>query len=171
METIASLFDIIKKLRGKNGCPWDQKQTGVTMFKCLAEELYELEEAIAKDDTSNICEELGDVLFQLAFILEIYREQGRFSFDDVTQNVCTKMIRRHPHVYENASIASEKELYDQWEDIKSRENKANGKKIDSALDSVPKGMPSLIRAYKVSKSAVKAGFDWDTIEDVMGTVE
>jgi len=141
------------------------------MWKCLAEELYELEEAIIKDDTGNISEELGDALFQLVFILEIYREQGRFSYEDVINGISKKMIRRHPHVYENVKVDSEKELYDQWDKIKAEENQENGKQLDSALDSVPKGLPSLIRAFKVSKSAVKAGFDWDGLDQVLETVK
>ncbi|MCP4669932.1 MAG: nucleoside triphosphate pyrophosphohydrolase [Desulfobacula sp.] len=171
METIDTLFNIIQTLRSENGCAWDRIQTPETMWKCLAEELYELEEAIAKKDSLNTCEELGDVLFQLIFIMEIFHERGQFSFSDVVGQVAKKMIRRHPHVYEHASISTKKELDMQWNKIKAEEKKENGYKRESALDDVPKGMPSLLRALKVSKSAVKEGFEWDNIHGVLDTVK
>ena len=171
METIDRLFDIIRTLRSKGGCAWDRKQTPETMWKCLAEEAYELEEAIAKHDVQNICEELGDVLFQLIFILEIFQERQEFTFSDVIDQVAKKMIHRHPHVYENTRISTEQELDQQWETIKALEKKGNRQKRVSVLDAVPKGMPSLMRALKVSKCVVKEGFDWDNIHEVLDTVK
>ncbi len=193
METIDPILKIIRRLRGKNGCAWDRKQTPLTMWKCLAEELYELEEAIVNDDTDNICEEMGDVLFQLLFILEIFSENHRFEFSDMIHGVAEKMIRRHPHVYDTAIVNTDEELNRQWDQIKAGE-KENARKINalkneadarskdfvqneqtsgvgSALDSVPKGMPGLLRALKVSKSAVKEGFDWENIHQVLDTVK
>jgi tetrapyrrole methylase family protein/MazG family protein len=153
------------------------------MWKCTAEEMYELEEAIVNDDTKNICEELGDVLFQIMFIMEIFTENKRFDFSQVVDGVAEKMIRRHPHVYGKAIVKTEEELHRQWDQIKAIE-KENGKKSEgegklskktcpmgSALDSVPKGMPGLLRAFKVSKSAVKEGFDWENIHQVLDTVK
>jgi tetrapyrrole methylase family protein / MazG family protein len=171
LETIDTLFNIIQTLRGENGCAWDKLQTPETMWKCLAEEMYELEEAIAKKDMQNTCEELGDVLFQLIFIQEIFHERGDFTFADVVGQVAKKMIRRHPHVYEDSSISSKEELDRQWDKIKAEEKKENGQTRASALDSVPKGMPSLMRAFKVSKNAVKEGFEWDNINGVLDTVK
>ncbi|MBT3178615.1 MAG: nucleoside triphosphate pyrophosphohydrolase [Desulfobacula sp.] len=171
METLDSLFNIIQTLRSEKGCDWDRKQTPETMWKCLAEETYELEEAISKKDLQNICEELGDVLFQLIFILEIFQEKQAFTFSDVVKQVVKKMIRRHPHVYEDAKVSSDQELFLQWEAIKALENKGKGQNKTSVLDSVPKGMPSLIRALKVSKCAVKEGFDWENIHEVLETVK
>ena len=171
METLETLFNIIRTLRSEKGCAWDRKQTPQTMWKCLAEETYELEEAIANQDLENICEELGDVLFQLVFILEIFQERKAFTISDVINHVSTKMNRRHPHVYADASVSTEQELTLQWDAIKVLENKENGQKRLSVLDSVPKGMPSLIRALKVSKCAVKEGFDWDNIHEVLDTVK
>jgi len=171
LETIDRLFDIIRTLRSENGCAWDRKQTPETMWKCLAEEVYELEEAITKRDLQNICEELGDVLFQLIFVLEIFQERQEFTFSDVIDQVAKKMIRRHPHVYENARISTEQELNQQWEMIKAQEKLETGQKRVSILDAVPKGMPSLIRALKVSKCVVKEGFDWDNIHEVLDTVK
>jgi tetrapyrrole methylase family protein / MazG family protein len=171
LETLETLFNIIRTLRSEKGCAWDRKQTPETMWKCLAEETYELEEAITKQNLENICEELGDVLFQLVFILEIFQERKAFTISDVISHVATKMIRRHPHVYADASVSTEQELTQQWEAIKVLENKENGQKRLSVLDSVPKGLPSLIRALKVSKCAVKEGFDWDNIHEVLDTVK
>jgi MazG family protein len=171
LETIDTLFDIIRKLRSKNGCAWDRKQTPETMWKCLAEEAYELQEAITKKDSQHICEELGDVLFQLVFILEIFQENQSFTLSDVIEGVAKKMIGRHPHVYGDAKVETEEELNLQWDAIKSGEQSKNGQKRISALDAVPKGMPSLIRALKVSKCAVKEGFEWDNIQDVLNTAK
>jgi len=168
LENLEKLLKIIRKLRSEQGCAWDRKQTPESMWKCLAEETYELEEAISKHDLQHVCEELGDVLFQLMFILEIFQETKAFSLSDVINQVAVKMIRRHPHVYADAHVTDEDELTRQWDAIKDIENKGN--RI-SVLDAVPKGMPSLIRALKVSKCAVKEGFDWDNIHDVLDTVK
>jgi tetrapyrrole methylase family protein/MazG family protein len=171
LETIDRLFNIIQTLRSESGCAWDKKQTPETMWKCLAEEVYELEEAIVKQDLQNICEELGDVLFQLVFIMEIFQEKGDFTFSNVVGEVAKKMINRHPHVYGDASVSTKEELDRQWDTIKTEEKKNNSQKRVSALDSVPKGMPSLMRALKVSKSAVKEGFDWDNIHEILDSVK
>ncbi len=171
METLERLFTIVRTLRRENGCAWDRKQTSETMWKCLAEEIYELEEAIVKQDMQDVCEELGDVLFQLVFILEIFQEKNAFTISDVIEQAAKKMIRRHPHVYADAKGLTDQELLLQWEAIKNIENKGNGHKRTSALDCVPKGMPSLIRALKVSECAVKEGFDWENIHEVLGTVK
>jgi len=201
LETIVPILEIIRRLRSKNGCAWDQKQTPLTMWKCLAEETYELEQAIVNDDTENICEELGDVLFQLLFIVEIFTENNRFDFSRVIDGVSKKMIQRHPHVYDTAVVSSDEELSRQWEQIKQREkikkleikqarekkesfHKKNSemgvKNLDkkeymeienSALDSVPRGMPGLLRALKVSKCAVKEGFEWENIHQILDTVK
>lgn len=169
--SVEDLFNIISKLRGEGGCDWDRKQTPTTMWKCLAEEMFELEEAIAKKDMDNICEELGDVLFQLLFIIHIFNEKGDFSFSDIISQVAQKMIRRHPHVYGAASNAGLKDLDRQWEQIKSEEKKEKNQQKRSALDNVPKGMPALMRAFKVSKSAVKEGFEWDSLQEVLETAK
>lgn len=170
METIETLFDIVRTLRGENGCSWDQKQTAKSMWKCLAEEVYELQDAIVKEDLPNIGEEIGDVLFQLIFILEIYQEKKQVAYDEIIQTVAQKMIRRHPHVYEHSKDLSEAELNAQWTAIKTSEKKEQGIVQKSALDRVPKGMPALMRALNVSKCAVKEGFDWDDIHGALNTV-
>ncbi len=179
MESITPILDIIRTLRGENGCSWDQKQTPLTMWRCLAEELYELEEGLVKEDTANICEELGDVLFQVLFIMEIFHDAGQIPFDQVVEAVAQKMVRRHPHVYGEARVNSDEELHRQWDRIKvlekadQKKTSGQGKKAPpkSALDSVPKGMPGLLRTMKVSKCAVKQGFDWDSMAGVLDKVK
>ena len=141
------------------------------MWQCLVEEVYELEEAIVKQDLRNICEELGDVLFQLLFILEIFQERQAIDLPGVVGTVARKMIRRHPHVYEDAVIENEGELNRQWDAIKALEKGHPDRKQGSVLDSVPKGMPSLVRALKVSEIAVKEGFDWDNRSEILDTVK
>ncbi|MFH2058810.1 MAG: nucleoside triphosphate pyrophosphohydrolase [Pseudomonadota bacterium] len=176
METIDALFDIVRTLRKEKGCPWDKKQTPQTMWKCLVEESYELQEALAKNDLPHICEELGDVLFQLIFIIEIFQETKDFTLSDIIDQVALKMIRRHPHVYKDANISTGKELNnqelnDQWAAIKANEKLKTGQKDKSVLDRVPRGMPSLMRALNVSKCAVKEGFDWNDIHGALKTVK
>ncbi len=180
MEDISPILDVIRTLRGKNGCPWDQKQTPVTLWKCLAEELYELEEGLVKGDLENTCEELGDVLFLVLFVMEIFHDSGKIPFSRVVDTVTQKMIRRHPHVYGDTRIENTGQLMDQWERIKAREKvqkktRNSGKNSSenlngensSAMDKVPQGMPGLLRAMKVSKEAVKQGFDWDDMDGVL----
>jgi len=171
-EGLDSLIHIIQTLRGENGCPWDRKQTPETMWKCLAEEVYELLEAIEDGDVNDVCDETGDVLFQLVFIAELYREQGNFDLSDCIARSAKKMIRRHPHVYGDLALKSEEELFQRWESIKREEKLEAGKgRAKSVLDSVPKGMTALLRSYKISERAVRSGFDWDDMSGVLEKVE
>jgi MazG family protein len=139
------------------------------MWKCLAEEVYELQQALADQDLDNTCEEMGDVLFQIVFIMEIFHDAGQIPMSRVTDTVVEKMIRRHPHVYGDAVVNTRAELLDQWERIKTREK--TGTVRASAMDDVPRGMPGLMRAMKVSRSAVKKGFEWEDIHQVLDTVK
>ena len=172
MEKLNPVLEIIKTLRNPDGgCPWDREQTPLSMWKYLIEEIYELRDAILEDIPEDISEELGDVLFQLLFISEIYSERKEFDIFDCLKKVSEKMIRRHPHVYGKEKINTKKELVEIWEAIKKEEKKEAGKALDeSVLDSVPSGMPSLLRCHKVSSCAVKAGFDWDNIDEVLEKV-
>ena len=165
-------MDIIRTLRGEKGCPWDRKQTPETMWKCLVEEVYELLEAIEENDVDGVCEETGDVLFQVLFIAELYREKGGFALSESMAAIAAKMVRRHPHVYANASLENERQLWDRWETIKGEEKKAAGKcAATSVLDAIPSGMPPFLRAYKVSEKAVRAGFDWSGMDEVLEKVQ
>ncbi|MDH4317294.1 MAG: nucleotide pyrophosphohydrolase [Desulfobulbaceae bacterium] len=117
------LQKIVSTLRGKSGCPWDQKQTPLSLKKYLLEETEELAEAIESGDVAHICEELGDVFFILSMLIKIHEEGGHFTGDEVLASICNKMIRRHPHVYSDATAESEEELNLQWEIIKASESR------------------------------------------------
>ncbi len=171
MTTIDALFDIVRRLRGDDGCPWDREQTAQTMFKCLVEESYELRDALIHNDIDHIVEELGDVLFQLVFIIETFQEKKAFELSEVIEQVAEKMIRRHPHVYKDAKVSTEDQLHAQWAAIKAEEKKGKKAKPKSAMDGIPQGMPALDKALSISKSAVKQGFDWDDINGVIETTK
>lgn len=120
---IDDLISTVKTLRGPQGCPWDRKQSTATMCKYLQAEFEELLAAIGNNDTENICEEIGDLLFVLVMITEIERESGHFSFDQVISGINEKLIRRHPHVFGDVEISSEQELRAQWDKIKQQEKR------------------------------------------------
>ena len=171
MEKIEDILKIIKTLRGENGCPWDRNQTPESMLRYLVEETYELRDSILEDDSEHISEELGDVLFQLLFISEIYAGMEQFTLSDSISKICAKMIRRHPHVYNGETLESREQLLERWDDIKRDETKEAGKEDpQSVLDRVPSGMPALQRCGKVSKCVVREGFDWQTLQDVVNKV-
>lgn len=126
-ENITTLQQTIATLRGENGCPWDKKQTGSTLITSIRNETEELIEAIEKNDTENICEELGDVLYLICMVTAIHKEQGDFTFTQVVRGINEKLIRRHPHVFAGKAYASEEDLARQWEAIKAEEKKAKQK--------------------------------------------
>lgn len=162
---VERIRDIIRILRGENGCPWDRVQTEHSMMSCLLEEIYELAEGIEKNDIENIVEEIGDVLFQLLFIAVLYDEKKIFAFEDVIKASAEKMIRRHPHVFGEGFCATAEEAVAQWGKIKKGEKDPNEKK--SVLDRIPRNMPALLRAYQVSEKAAKCNFDWPDLPSVM----
>lgn len=171
MDKIEDILEIIQTLRGENGCPWDRKQTPESMLRYLVEETYELRDSILENDSEHILEELGDVLFQLLFISEIYAGQGRFELSDCIAKICAKMIRRHPHVYNGETLENRGQLLERWDAIKREEKRQAGDPVvQSVLDRVPSGMPALQKCGKVSKCVVKEGFDWETMEEVLGKV-
>jgi tetrapyrrole methylase family protein / MazG family protein len=163
------LIDLIKTLRGKNGCPWDQKQTPGSMSIYLIEEMYELVEAIIRKDSDNVCEELGDVFFHILFITAIYEEKGKFDLEEVIGKITEKMLRRHPHVFGDTRVENVEDVRKQWHHIKQTEK--NDQPSASVLSSVPKSLPALMRAYQVSERAARSGFDWDDITGVMAKTE
>jgi len=166
---LSRIMAIIKTLRGENGCPWDRKQTPETMANYLVEEVYELVDAIASGKPESVLEELGDVLFLLFFIIGLYEESGHFNLEQVAAAGADKMIRRHPHVFADAEVADSDEVRQQWHEIKKEEK--NHQPRASILDSIPKSLPALMRAYRVSERAARIGFDWENITGVMNKVE
>ncbi len=166
---IDSLLRLVDILRGENGCPWDRRQTAKSMSVYLIEETYELVDAIQSKTPREICEEMGDVLFHIIFLTRFFEKQGLFGLNDVAAAVIQKMIRRHPHVFEKKKVNSADEVKKQWQQIKQTERKSDTP--DSALDSVPVGLPALTRAYRISRRAVDQGFEWDNLGGVLDTAE
>jgi MazG family protein len=159
------LMAIMNRLRKPHGCPWDAEQTHQSLIPNMIEEAYELVETIQMEDWNHMREELGDVLLQVVFHAEIAQEQGRFQFNDVAEEVCEKMIRRHPHVFGHSQAETSDEVLAQWDQIKRQEK---GDQKSSYLHGVGKGLPPLMRAWKLQKKAAKVGFDWP---DAAGALE
>ncbi|HEY5648823.1 MAG TPA: nucleoside triphosphate pyrophosphohydrolase [Nitrospiria bacterium] len=169
------LVEVMKTLRSPGGCPWDRKQTTETLKPFLLEETYEVLEALEEGDPDLVREELGDLLFQILFHSRIAEEGGEFHIEDVIRGTIEKMVRRHPHVFdagEKTGKPGEKpsadEVLARWEEIKGREKKNRDRK--SVLDGVPKTLPALMRANQLQSRAARVGFDWTTIEPVLGKV-
>jgi len=163
------LIQLIERLRGKDGCSWDRKQTPQSLAVYLIEETYELVEAIQSGTHEAVREEVGDVLFLLFFIASQYQELGHFDIHDTARLNAKKMINRHPHVFGNATADTPEEVRQNWTKIKAAEKK--GRNDASLLESVPKKLPALMRAYRISERAAQTGFDWDDIAGVMKKAE
>lgn len=171
-NAFGDFFSSVIRLRSPGGCPWDLKQTPLTMRSDLLEECYEAIDAINEGESEHIKEELGDVLLNLVLIAFMHEQKKLFSLSDVIREVNEKIIRRHPHVFsesEGKSLAKEggaktsEEVLSQWDAIKRG---IEGRKTESILDEVSLGLPPLMRAYKLQKKAAKKGFDWDTASAV-----
>lgn len=163
---INDLIKLVAVLRAPGGCPWDIKQTHESIKKNFIEETYEVIEAINKKDSDSLKEELGDILLQVALHSEMERETGNFDFNDVANDICQKLVIRHPHVFGNVSAENEKEALNSWDAVKL---KTKGmKKQSEAMLKVPRELPALMRAQKIQQKAAKAGFDWD---DLSGAVD
>lgn len=166
--TIDDLLDIMVKLRGENGCPWDKVQTHQSIKKSMIEECYEAIDALDSGDDHAFVNELGDVLLQVVFHARIAEERGAFNFDDVVNEICTKLITRHTHVFGADKAVSAEEALGQWE-----KNKKKEKNLDSytaMLKDVPHYLPALMRSEKIQKKAGSVGFDWQETEPVYDKV-
>jgi tetrapyrrole methylase family protein/MazG family protein len=164
-----ALIQIIERLRGPDGCPWDREQSAASMARFLIEEAHELADAITEGHDAHVCEELGDVLFHVLFIAQMHAEKGKFDLEQVCRGIGAKMQRRHPHVFGSAKVADSAEVVRNWRQIKHSE-KAHGTQ-PSALDSVPAGLPGLMRAYAVSERAAGARFDWEHLPGVLAKLQ
>lgn len=162
------LLEILRILRSPEGCPWDREQTSSTLKKYLLEETAELADAIDDNQPSGIREECGDVLMNLMMQTIVAEEQKKFSFADVVKDEYRKMIRRHPHVFGEATATDSSEVLGLWEKIKKTEKHQDERK--SVLDGIPKAMPQLTRAEKIQKKAAKCGFDWSRCEDIFDKI-
>jgi tetrapyrrole methylase family protein/MazG family protein len=163
-QAFKSLYDVVVRLRGPGGCPWDCEQSPATLRECLIEETYECIEAIDEENPAHIKEELGDLFLQVTMLAYLYEEKGVFSTADVFQTVCEKLIRRHPHVFGEVQVKDSNEVLANWAKIKVTQEGRKPK--DSILDEVSAGLPPLDRAWKLQKKAAKAGFDWPNVEGV-----
>ena len=162
------IVDVMARLRGPNGCPWDIAQTHRTLRRFLLEEVYEMLDAIDQGDDVGMREELGDVLYQVVIHARIGEEEGLFSAQDIVGDITEKMIRRHPHVFSEKSLENKGESVLNWDRLKQGEKRQHH---DQMLDGVVKGLPSLLQAYKLQEKAAKVGFDWDKDEDVLAKLD
>ncbi len=162
------LVQIMDKLRGESGCPWDKKQTRESLKPYLIEESYEVLEAIDEKDSKKLKEELGDLLYQILFHARISKEDSEFDIEDVLTDSCEKMVRRHPHVFGDKKADNAEEVLKQWEEIKKGE-KGNDRK--SILEGVPAHLPALLRAHQLQARAARVGFDWEHIDQVFAKVQ
>lgn len=163
-EAFNRLIDVLDTLRVK--CPWDRKQTNESLRPNTIEETYELCDALIKNDSKNICKELGDVLLHVCFYSKIGEEKGEFDIADVCNNEADKLIFRHPHVYGTVKADTPEKVTENWEQIKLKEKDGN----KSVLSGVPDALPSVIKAYRIQDKARNVGFDWSEKEDVWSKV-
>lgn len=164
---IEDLMEILRLLRGEGGCPWDREQTHQSIRMEFIEETYEAVEAIDTNDIPLMREELGDVLLQVAFHCQIEREQGSFTFDDVCDEVCKKLIERHPHVFGELNLSDTEAVLKNWDKIKQEKKQQSN---TDTLTAVSKALPALMRAQKVGKRAMRAGMDFDNAQDAFACV-
>jgi ATP diphosphatase len=169
---LQQLLDIMARLRDPDqGCPWDQQQDFASIAPYTLEEAYEVTEAIERNAPDELCDELGDLLFQVVFHAQMAKEKGWFSFSDVMAAINAKLVRRHPHVFGDAKIADAAEQTRAWEQHKARERADKGVAPDSVLDGVPLALPALVRAQKIQRRTARVGFDWTAIGDVVDKLE
>jgi MazG family protein len=158
-EAIERLIAIMARLRGPGGCPWDREQTLASLRPYVLEETYEVLEAIDAGDPREHCEELGDLLLQIVFQSQLAQEQGQFAFADVAEAISRKLVSRHPHVFGDADVKDAEGVLRQWAALKKKEKEAKGRG-KSVLEGVPREMPALARADRLTEKASRIGFDW-----------
>ncbi len=167
------LVALMARLRSPEGCPWDREQTYATLAPMLLEEAYEAFEAVEEareGRPAGLCEELGDLLFQIVFYAQVASERGEFTIADVTDRIHAKLVRRHPHVFGDVTVRDNEELLRNWEAVKAEEKRAAGKdeKSDDAslLDGVSSKAPALMEAHQLTTKAARVGFDWQEVDDI-----
>ena len=163
------LLRIMEILRAPDGCMWDREQDHQSIRRNFIEETYEVCEAIDEQDTEHLKEELGDVLLQVVFHTQMEKEKGVFDIGDVADGICKKLIYRHPHIFGSVEVGSSEEILRNWDELKRKEK--HQETDTSALESVAKSLPGLIRAEKLQKKAAKVGFDWENAQGAREKVE
>ena len=160
--TFQEFVALIARLRGPDGCPWDREQTFASLKRFMIEEAYEAVEAVDSNSRERLCDELGDVLIQVVLNAQLAAEEGSFTITDVIEGVTAKLVRRHPHVFGDVTVADSAEVLRNWEAIKRTEKPER----TSILDGVPRDLPALMKAMEVSRRAVKVGFEWPSLDEV-----
>lgn len=165
----SKLLELVRTLRGPQGCPWDARQSATSMVPHLREESHELQEAINSGDPQHVCAELGDLLFVVIFISETYTEQGHFSLAEVCRNAHNKLVYRHPHVFQRQedNKPDAEDLHQQWDSLKAQENPQR----QSVFDGIPPSLPALAKAQKLRHKASKLGLDWQQLSAVVSKVQ
>jgi ATP diphosphatase len=171
---------VMRTLRSPDGCPWDREQTLASLTHFVLEEAHEVVDAIERGDMDALCEEIGDHVFEGVFLAQVAAENGRFTIDDSLRSVVEKLLRRHPHVFQEDGrvhdadsrerAPSAEAALDRWNSLKARERDASGGR-HSTIGSVPTSLPALLRAYKIGKRAASVGFEWATTTDVVAKIE
>lgn len=168
----AELVKVMAKLRAPGGCPWDRKQSFATIKSYLLEESYEVMDAIDREDWAGLEEELGDLLLQPVFQAEMAAEAGLFTVADSLRAINEKLIRRHPHVFGDATAETPEDVKQRWDEIKRREKAEQGKAPGaSILDAVPRNLPALVEAEKISQKAAATGFEWPNVDGVIDKLQ
>ena len=165
-KELEKLIALIKKLRAPDGCPWDRKQKQEDIGKYILEESYEVIESLETNDQHGLQEELGDLLFQILFLAEMGEESGTFTLNSIMTGIREKMIRRHPHIFGNTKVKSVEEVKENWQQIKKKERLAKSAGED-LFQSIPRCLPALKRAQKITAAAAIYGFDWQKTSDVL----
>jgi tetrapyrrole methylase family protein/MazG family protein len=168
-EAFAELVRIMERLRGPGGCPWDREQTRESIKPYLIEEAYEVAEAIEDNNIDDLRAELGDLLLQVVFHAEMAREEGLFAITDVIRGITDKLIRRHPHVFGDTEVSGSAEVLRNWARIKADERK--DREDRSTVSGVPRALPALLRAHRLSEKASRVGFDWEQPSEVLEKVQ
>ena len=169
MEAMDRLMDIMETLRGPGGCPWDMEQDHKSIMKCLIEETYELADAIEENNVNDLKEELGDVFLQVVFHSAIAKDNRQFTLDEVINELCDKLIYRHPHVFGDAKVSDSEEVIKNWERLKRKEN--TKKQRESILSGIPNMLPALLNALKIQSVVSRVGFDWENPEGVVDKIK
>jgi len=162
LRQFATLVDIVARLRAPDGCPWDRKQTHASLRKDLLEECYEVLETLDEGDSDKLCGELGDLLMQVVLHAQIATEAGEFELGDVVSSINTKLIHRHPHVFDSKKVKDVEEVVLNWEALKQEEREGT-----SILASAPKQMPALSYSQEIQNRVAQVGFDWEDIDGVI----
>ncbi|TFH14810.1 MAG: nucleoside triphosphate pyrophosphohydrolase [Lentisphaerales bacterium] len=166
---MTGLTDIMAKLRGEGGCPWDRQQTLESLKQYLIEESYEVIDAIDSGDPERHRDELCDLLLQVLFQSQIRNEEGKFSFADVVEALEQKLVRRHPHVFGEETAETPEQVLKRWEEIKGSEK--GSKTRDSVVDGVPRALPALVKAQRIQSRTARGGFDWPDTDGVVAKIE